>query len=263
MHEHCNEPCECACHGNVLPEPKQAIKIERTNMTDLIWGVDLQNDFCVETGKLYVPGAHEILPNVRKVSGLAAKHGITRVMSADDHTYGDDEIVLGDADPANGLFNPHCMRGTLGAMLVQEAALSSKAVVVDPESGMSDVRQAVKGAQVPEFLILKQNFDVFTNTRAEEVLKLVAPDTIYVYGVATDVCVDAAVKGLIERGHNVVVVVDAIAGLSKDTSTAALDNWVSAGVGTISTEALRENLAMQYGEAHFVDSTDEAQSIRP
>ena len=66
-----------------------------------------------------------------------------------------------------------------------------------------------------EFLLLKKNFDVFTNPNADRLLELLAPDEVVLFGVATDVCDDAAIRGLVARGLLVVFVEEASRGLDE------------------------------------------------
>ena len=54
-----------------------------------------------------------------------------------------------------------------------------------------------------EFLLLKKSFDVFTNPNTERLLDWLDPDEIVVFGVATDVCDDAAIRGFLARGLKV------------------------------------------------------------
>ena len=63
-----------------------------------------------------------------------------------------------------------------------------------------------------EILLLKKNFDVFTNPNTEPLLDALDPDEIVVFGVATDVCDDAAIRGFLQRGRRVVFVEDAAQG---------------------------------------------------
>jgi nicotinamidase/pyrazinamidase len=51
-----------------------------------------------------------------------------------------------------------------------------------------------------------------------------------VYGVATDYCVKAAALGLAERGYRTTVLTDAIAGITKEGTEAALAALEAAGV---------------------------------
>ena len=93
------------------------------------------------------------------------------------------------------------------------------------------------GTEVPdrwlrgrEFLLLKKHFDVFTNPNADRVLDLFAPDEVVLFGVATDICDDAAIKGLRARGYNVTFVEDASCGIDDERSQACIVDWRGGGV---------------------------------
>ena len=60
-----------------------------------------------------------------------------------------------------------------------------------------------------EFLLLKKSFDVFTNPNADVLLGRLDPEEIVLFGVATDVCNDAAIRGLLARGRSVTFVEEA------------------------------------------------------
>src|SRR6058998_3950402 len=51
----------------------------------IFWDVDTQYDFMRADGKLYVPDAEQLIPNLRKLTDYAHGHGIRIVASADDH----------------------------------------------------------------------------------------------------------------------------------------------------------------------------------
>ena len=50
-------------------------------MSFLFWDVDTQFDFMYPDGKLYVPGAETIIPNLQCLTSFAAQHQIPIVAS--------------------------------------------------------------------------------------------------------------------------------------------------------------------------------------
>ena len=81
-----------------------------------------------------------------------------------------------------------------------------------------------------EILLLKKNFDVFTNPNAQAVLDALDPGEIIVFGVATDVCNDAAILGFLQRGRAVRFVEDAARGLDEERTLACTTAWRESGV---------------------------------
>jgi nicotinamidase/pyrazinamidase len=188
----------------------------------LLWDVDTQVDFMLPEGKLYVPGAEETATAMKRLVEAARAAGIVHVASADDHELIDDEIS--DAPDFSTTYPPHCLRGTRGARKVPETEQEDPVPIgLDPFPD----RFLERGR---EFLLLKKHFDVFTNPNAERLLERVDPDEVIVFGVATDVCDDAAIRGLLERGRRVRFVEDAARGLDESRVAACTAAWRERGV---------------------------------
>ena len=89
-----------------------------------------------------------------------------------------------------------------------------------------------------EILLLKKNFDVFTNPNSDSLLDALDPEEILVFGVATDVCDDAAIRGFLQRGRRVRFVEDAARGLDEGRVAACIAVWRERGVAfTTAAEA--------------------------
>ena len=187
----------------------------------ILWDVDTQVDFMLPDGKLYVPGAEETAPAMRRLVEAARAAGIVHVASADDHELIDDEIS--DAPDFSTTYPPHCLRGTRGARKIPE----TEQVDPVPITLASLPERYLEGR---EFLLLKKSFDVFTNPNAERLLEHLDPDQIVVFGVATDVCDDAAIRGFLERGRDVLFVEDAARGLDEGRVASCTASWREAGV---------------------------------
>ena len=95
----------------------------------IFWDVDTQHDFMDASGKLYVPDAESIKPNLKRLTDYAHERGIRIIATADDHEPGHRE--LSSTPDFRETFPEHCMRGTPGAAKIAETALSAP-VVVEP-----------------------------------------------------------------------------------------------------------------------------------
>jgi nicotinamidase/pyrazinamidase len=163
----------------------------------LFWDVDTQVDFMLPGGKLYVPGAEKLIPNLRGLTAFAAEHNIPILSSADAHLESDLEF----SD-----YPPHCLAGTPGQAKIEGTVLADHFVVpnrkIDLPDNLSRFRQAI---------VEKQEFDVFSNPNIDLLLTRFAGDReIILYGVVTEICVDRAARGLMRRGRHVHLVTDAI-----------------------------------------------------
>ena len=195
-------------------------------MRRILWDVDTQVDFMLPDGKLYVPGAEETVPAAKRLVEGARAAGIVHVASADDHELTDPEIS--DEPDFRNTYPPHCLRGTTGAEKVaetkQEDPVPFGLVPIPP--GL--VPGYLEGRR--EILLLKKNFNVFTNPSADPVLEALDPDDVILFGVATDVCDDAAILGLLQRGRRVRFVEDAARGLDESRVAALTAVWRERGV---------------------------------
>jgi len=187
----------------------------------ILWDVDTQVDFMHPDGKLYVPEAEEIAPALKRLVGAAREAGIVHVASADDHELTDAEIS--DDPDFTTTFPPHCLRGTRGALKIPET--EQEAPVLLALEPLPD--RYLEGR---EFLLLKKSFDVFTNPNTDRLLERLDPDEIVVFGVATDICNDAAVRGFLVRGRKVRFVADAARGIDDSDVVACTTAWMSQGV---------------------------------
>ncbi len=190
-------------------------------MNRILWDVDTQVDFVLADGRLAVPGAEAALPAMARLVAAARSAGIPHIASADDHELTDLEI---STEPDySSTYPPHCLRGTRGAAKVDQTAQADPVPLALTEVPDRWLRGR-------EFLLLKKSFDVFTNPNADRLLELLAPDEVVVFGVATDVCDDAAIRGLLARGFSVVFVEAASRGLDEARTDACLAAWRAAGV---------------------------------
>jgi nicotinamidase/pyrazinamidase len=190
-------------------------------MRRILWDVDTQHDFVCSGGRLAVPGAEAAVPAMARLVEAARTAGMPHVASADDHELTDAE--LSDTPDFETTYPPHCLRGTAGA----EKILATRQ---DDPVPLALGEVPDKWLTGREFLLLKKHFDVFTNPNADRVLSLLDPDEVILFGVATDVCDDAAVRGLLARGRSVTFVEDASRGLDETRSARCTANWRAAGV---------------------------------
>src|SRR5690242_6582841 len=80
----------------------------------LFWDVDTQGDFIHADGKLCVPGAERIVPQLRRLTDWAAGNGVLVIASVDAHQPGDPEFEI---------YPPHCIAGTKGQGKIPETRL--------------------------------------------------------------------------------------------------------------------------------------------
>jgi nicotinamidase/pyrazinamidase len=193
----------------------------------IFWDVDTQADFMLPGGKLYVPGAEKLLPNLALLADAAREGRVFMVSSGDAHTAEDAELRT---------WPPHCMRGTPGAAIVPETLTEHYFVV--PNRAAASLPVEIRRYQ--QAIIEKQTLDVFDNPNTDAAIARLkeiadADAEFVVFGVVTEYCVNFAAKGLLERGRRVAIVTDAIEALKAEDGRRTLDELAALGARLITT----------------------------
>ena len=189
----------------------------------IFWEVDTQADFMLPGGKLYVPGAEKIIPNIKRLVDVARQGDVLLVSDACRHSQNDPEFQT---------FPPHCVRGTPGARIIPEGLAQTFYTIPNDEK-----HKLPNNLMTFQQIILeKQTLDVFDNPHASTLVERLGKDVQYVvFGVATEYCVRLAAKGLLARGHKVSIVKDAIETLQAEDGRHALEELKSLGARLITT----------------------------
>jgi nicotinamidase/pyrazinamidase len=190
----------------------------------IFWEVDTQKDFLLPGGKLYVPGAEKLLPNIRKLTQAARDGRVFLVSHGCYHTPDDPEFKT---------FPAHCVKGTAGAEFVPEA-LADKVTRIP-----NDATAALPADpfQYQQILLEKQTLDIFETRNADALVKRLPRDAEFiVFGVVTEYCVALAAKGLLQRGRRVSLVQDAIETLKPEDGQRTIAELQALGAKLITTD---------------------------
>ena len=199
----------------------------------VFWEVDVQADFMLPGGKLYVPGAEKLLPNIRKLTDAARRGEVFLVSHGDFHPANDPEFKH---------FPPHCLKGTAGAELVPEA-LTDNFVRVENDANAKLPENLFKYRQI---VLEKQTLDIFESLHADALVQRLGDAAEFgVFGVVTEYCVSCAVKGLLKRKRRVAVVRDAIETLAPKVGDRTLAELQSLGAKLVTTDEILRRLSAQ------------------
>ena len=196
----------------------------------IFWEVDVQADFMLPGGKLYVPGAEKLLPNIRKLTDAARRGQVFLVSHGDFHPANDPEFKH---------FPPHCLKGTAGAEFVPEA-LAENFVRVE-----NDVNARLPDDlfEYQQIILEKQTLDIFETRHADALVERLGNAAEFVvFGVVTEYCVGCAVKGLLKRKRRVAVVRDAIETLTPEVGNKTLTELQSLGAKLVTTDEILHKL---------------------
>lgn len=190
----------------------------------IFWEVDVQRDFMLPGGNLYVPGAERLLPNIRRLTNAARQGRVFLVSHGCFHTPNDPEFKT---------FPPHCVKGTSGSELVPEALTDKVARVENADTAKlpDDL------SQYKQILLEKQTLNIFESRHADKLVQCLGGQAEYVvFGVVTEYCVSFAAKGLLERGRRVAVVKDAIETLKREDGESTVAELQRLGARFVTTD---------------------------
>lgn len=184
--------------------------------------VDLQYDFI--DGSLAVPDAHAIIEPIAEAGKLVDHVVFTRDWHPSDHISFSNEPQFVDKS-----WPVHCVAGTEGAWIhpyiercYPNAPKFSKGVDRATEEYSGFAGQA-NGMTLDDYL--RRDLGV---------------GRLLVTGLATDYCVKATVLDGLDLGYEVVVLADAVRGVSSATSLVAAADMVDSGASITTSEAYRE-----------------------
>jgi nicotinamidase/pyrazinamidase len=202
----------------------RAVEAEMLSRDFVFWEVDVQADFMLPGGKLYVPGAEKLLPNIRKLTDAARRDEVFLVSHGCFHPPDDPEFQQ---------FPPHCLKGTPGAEFVPEALADKFARIENrpTEKLPEDL------ANYQQIVLEKQTLDIFDTHHADALVeRLGSSREFVVFGVVTEYCVNYAAKGLLARKRRVTVVKDAIETLDPKVGAKTISDLQNLGARLITTD---------------------------
>jgi nicotinamidase/pyrazinamidase len=197
----------------------------------IFWEVDVQVDFMLPGGKLYVPGAEKLLPNISKLTDAARRDEVFLVSHGCFHSSNDPEFQQ---------FPPHCLKGSAGAEFLPEA-LTDNYIRIENDPALKLPEDLSKYQQI---VLEKQTLDIFQTHHADALVeRLGSAAEFVVFGVVTEYCVSWAVKGLLQRRRRVAVVRDAIETVAADVGEKTLAEFCSLGARVVTTDEVLAEVA--------------------
>lgn len=173
--------------------------------------VDVQNDFC-EGGSLAVSGGSAVAEAITDY--VAGTTRYDHVVATKDHHI-DPGGHFSDAPDFVASWPRHCVAGTPGADFHRGLDVAAVEAVFR------------KGEYAPAY----SGFEGSSNgTGLADWLRDRGVDEVDIVGIATDYCVRATALDAVSQGLRTRVLVDLVAGVAAETSTAALEEMRARGV---------------------------------
>jgi nicotinamidase/pyrazinamidase len=165
--------------------------------------VDMQIDFC-PGGSLAVPGGDAIIPVINRYIELFRSRGLPVIATRDWH-----HPVTRHFREFGGLWPPHCVQGSAGALFHPELRLPGDVVVVS--KGMDPARD--------DYSSFRATLE--TGLTLREHLENAGVTKLYLCGLATDYCVRDTSLDALKAGLGVTVLQDAVRGVDLEAGDSA------------------------------------------
>ncbi len=146
--------------------------------------VDMLKDFVEDDGALKVNGAEEIVPFIKGLKAGFERENSPVIYVCDSHSKNDPEFEL---------WPPHCVEGTKGAEIVDD---------LKPNKN--------------NYIIKKKTYSGFHGTNLDDLLKKLDIKTLWICGVAMNICVHYTAADARMNGYEVIVPVNGTKGLTEE-----------------------------------------------
>nr|BAJ48862.1 isochorismatase [Candidatus Caldarchaeum subterraneum]BAJ49745.1 isochorismatase [Candidatus Caldarchaeum subterraneum] len=165
--------------GESIPEPVK-VRLHRGNTAVIV--VDMQNDFCKPSGKLFVPASVETIPKIVQVLERARQSDVMIVYTQDWHMKDDPEFAI---------WGEHALEGSWGAEIVDELR-----------------------PRVGDVVVKKLRYDAFYGTSLDHILRLRQIENIVVTGTVANICVLHTAGSAALRWYKVYLPIDCVSALN-------------------------------------------------
>ena len=206
--------------------PKEEVKIDLSKTAFFV--TDPQNDFLSETSPawgLVGPTVikHKVVEKEKMLKDLAMEIGIPLFYSI--HTYHDKDFEQWPKMPLNGIDkimfeNKMFKEGTYGHEFHKDLKPDSNTIVMNPHKGLSN----------------------FWTGDAAIQLRMYGIETVIMYGMSANMCVESHARDAIENGFELIIIADATAAAGVPAYDAAVINYEFLAHEVVTTEQIVKRL---------------------
>ena len=183
--------------------------------------IDTQRDFLLAEGGACVRNHWEVLAHIRRVMAWARRQNILIISTAEIY-----------ANNNGGSNIDYCLDGTNGQKKIPYTLLSNRASFPADDNDFLPADLLETHRQV---ILCKRCIDPFTEPRIDRLLSEVQADEFILIGAGAAGAVTATALGLLRRGKNVQIVVDAIGSRNRREAKLALRKMQTKGARLIVT----------------------------
>ena len=186
--------------------------------------IDTQRDFLLADGNACISDHAEVLVNIRRVMAWARHKGISIISTAEVHPNNNGSSLI-----------KHCLDGTWGQRKIRYTLLSNR--ISFPADAMNPLPADLM-LRYRQIILHKRITDPFEEPRIERLFTEMLANEFILIGAGAEDAVEATALGLLHRGKNVRVVVDALGSHNRRKGKLALRKMKAKGAKLIKTKDL-------------------------
>jgi nicotinamidase-related amidase len=200
------------------------LQFVRTKRKQIIVDVDTQKDFLLASGKACIGNHRRVLAHIRRVMAWARFRKVPIISTAEVHPDNNGES-----------HNGYCIDGTDGQKKVRYTLFNNRiSFAADGNTDLSrDMLRRYK-----QIVLHKRCVDPFDEPRIDRLLSEVRANEFIIIGISLEGAVSAVSLGLLQRGKQVTVVIDAVGSHNKREAKLALRKMETKGAKLIETRRL-------------------------
>jgi nicotinamidase/pyrazinamidase len=200
------------------------LQFARVKRKQIIVDIDTQRDFLLANGKACIGNHRRVLAHIRRVMAWARSKNVPIISTAEVHPNNN----------GNGQIN-YCLDGTDGQKKIRYTLFNNR--VSFAADGNTDLSRDML-RRYKQVILHKRCVDPFDEPRIDRLLSEVRANEFIVIGISLEGAVAACALGLLQRGKQVTVVIDAVGSHNKKEAKLALRKMETKGAKLIETRRL-------------------------
>jgi nicotinamidase/pyrazinamidase len=196
----------------------------RAKRKQILIDIDTQRDFLLATGKACIGNHRRVLAHIRRVMAWARSKNVPIISTAEVHPNNNGESQ-----------DDYCVDGTDGQKKIRYTLFSNH--ISFAADGNTDLSRDML-RRYRQVILHKRCVDPFDEPRIDRLLSEVRANEFIIIGISLEGAVVATALGLLQRGKQVTVVVDAVGSHNKKEAKLALRKMETKGAKLIETRRL-------------------------
>ncbi|MHC4431825.1 MAG: cysteine hydrolase family protein [Planctomycetota bacterium] len=200
------------------------LPLVKSRRKHIIVDIDTQKDFLLADGKACIRNHRRVLAHIRRVMAWARTQNIPIISTAEVHPNNNGESAI-----------DYCVDGTEGQKKIHYTLFKDRVTFV--ADGNTDLPRDMLRRH-KQIVLHKRCIDPFDEPRIDRLLSEVRANEFILVGATLEGAVKMTALGLLQRGKNVTVVVDAVGSHSKKEAMLTLRKMETKGAKMIDTRKL-------------------------